>query len=95
MSKPEPGHLLSQVGLNLTDAQRTAIAKIDAEWQAERTRLLGAMQEVEPKRGDIDEVAGGLAGYSELSRSFNAARSVHYQRAQRVLTDSQRAKVTP
>lgn len=93
--KPEPGQLLSQVDLGLTEAQRSAIAKIDAEWQAERTRLVGAMQGVEPKRGDIDEVAGGLADYSELSRSFNAARSVHYQRAQRVLTESQRAKVTP
>lgn len=95
LSKPEPGHLLSQDGLHLTEAQRSQIAKIDAEWQAERTRLVGAMQKVEPKRGDLDDVTAGLADYSELSRSFNAARSVHYQRAERVLSESQRAKVTP
>lgn len=94
LSKPEPSQLLSQAGLNLTAAQRSEIAKIDAEWKAERSRLVSAMQAVEPKQGDIDEVATGLANYSELSRTFNAARSVHYQRAQRVLTETQRTKVT-
>lgn len=91
--KPEAGHLLSNPSVNLSAAQREEIARINAEWTEEKSKLLEAMSRMAPKQGNLDSVSTGLSDYSELSRTYNAARSVHYQRALRVLTAAQQKEV--
>jgi hypothetical protein len=91
--KPEPGMLLSQTDLGLTDKQRSAIQTIEKSWSADRARLLAAMQSYEPKRGRVDQISGNLAGYSELSRSYDETRTRYWSMASGQLDTHQKARL--
>ncbi len=92
--KPEPGLLLTQAGLSLTAVQIEKIRAIDSAWQRERDQLGRAMDGFSPSRGRVDQVQAQLGDYSKLSRNYDAARTLHWEAAIRVLDSNQRRLVS-
>jgi hypothetical protein len=95
--KPEPAHLLrAATGLGLTSRQVKRIAAIDAEWRRTRDAIEGSMRGevsgLEDARRSEPQLRGGLQGYSELSRRFDAERSRFWQEALTTLTPKQRER---
>lgn len=93
LSKPEPSRLLSAPLLGLNATQKRQIEVIDREWQADKRRLLDAMNTSAPSRGRLDQVENQLSEYSRLSREYDWARSKFWLQAVGVLDSDQRAKV--
>lgn len=91
--KPEPRMLLNRADLALTAKQRSAIQGIDSAWSNERTKLLKAMSAYQPKQARADQISGDLAGYSELSRTYDATRSRYWGVARNLLDKNQQALV--
>jgi hypothetical protein len=94
LRKPEPKELLN---LNLTDAQRAEIVKIDAAWSQTKLELNEAI------RGSIPDTSGkqslnvlksSMQDYSQLSRQFDAERIRHWEMALDVLSPEQRKEVS-
>lgn len=93
LSKPEPSQLLSNRALRLSEAQRTKIVAIDAEWQRSKAGLVTAMSSFQPKQGQVQEISKSLRGYSQLSREYDSTRAHYWSEALTVLTPSQRKEV--
>ncbi len=47
-----------------------------------------------PSRGRVDQVQAQLGDYSKLSRNYDAARTLHWEAAIRVLDSNQRRLVS-
>ena len=89
LSKPEPRALLALTRLQLSSKQREAIAAIARRWEADKAVALEAMAATQPKQGRLDQIQTGLAGYSELSRRYDAARDHAWRDALAKLTPAQ------
>lgn len=85
--------MLSAPLLGLNATQKRQIEVIDREWQADKRRLLDAMNTSAPSRGRLDQVENQLSEYSRLSREYDWARSKFWLQAVGVLDSDQRAKV--
>ncbi len=93
LSKPEPSELLTRHGLALTAMQRSAIQSISGEWSSERAKLQAVMRSFKPKAGRLDQISAGLQDYSELSRSYDTARSRYWLLALAQLDAKQKSLV--
>ena len=91
--KPEPKALLGRTELNLTPKQSSGIAKVESEWESEKTTLLQTMSGYEPKRGRADQITSSLHDYSELSRAYDATRVKAWETACDLLDSRQKALV--
>lgn len=93
--KHEPGDLLANPELRLTEGQRKSIDTINQEWQGTKSDLLAAMSGYQPERGRVDQVSRSLEGYAQLSRQYDASRQEAWSVALSVLDETQRGKVRP
>ena len=93
LSKPEPGALLARTDLALTATQMSAIQAVSSAWSIDKAKLLKGMSSYEPKQARADQISNNLAGFSDLSRTYDATRSRYWATARDLLDKGQRAKV--
>lgn len=62
-------------------------------WQTQKERLTAEMAAFTPKQGRQDQISADLAGYSELSRAYDATRAHFWNQALDVLSPKQRARL--
>ncbi len=89
LRKLEPQALLTRTDLNLDAPQRGRLEAVDRAWQAEKLRYQQAMEGFRPKQGRVEQISANLAGYSELSRAYDAARQRYWSEATKVLNQGQ------
>lgn len=96
--KPEPQLILDErVRLGLDDGQARSIQQISDRWTTIKRELESSMSASAPKpsgsQESVGEISGGLAGYSALSRTYDAKRNASWSAALSRLTREQRADV--
>lgn len=93
LHKPVPEDLLKQPNLSLTLSQRENVVALSKEWEQTKSGLEAAMAGYQPRQGRLDQVQGQLASYSDLSRQFEIARKMAWDKALKVLNLEQTKKV--
>ena len=101
--KPEPSLLLDRdKGLALTDSQRKELRSLSTRWLKHKESLNRQIEQASAGAGtlrrsgssaSIGALRESLAGYSELSREYDAVRSQYWQLSLSLLTASQRKRV--
>lgn len=93
LSKPEPQILLARTDLSLTPQQQSALRAIESKWSIDKAELVRAMAAYRPSQARTDQISAGLAGYSELSRTYDSTRSSYWKRSYELLNKRQKALV--